>query len=126
MTTVSRLSPDEIGQKTCWRCAVVFRCGAQLDKQNCWCDDLPAIRPSAETSDCLCPTCLNEEIALQRPGRVDSDAVVAGAKNEAARASLVEGEDYYREGAAIVFTAAYHLRRGTCCGSGCRHCPYKA
>ena len=23
-----------------------------------------------------------------------------------------------------VFTAAYHLRRGTCCGSGCRHCPF--
>ncbi len=37
---------------------------------------------------------------------------------------LVEGEDFYREGAAIVFTAAYHLRRGYCCGSGCRHCPY--
>ncbi|MBX2974679.1 MAG: hypothetical protein KF721_01005 [Ignavibacteriaceae bacterium] len=23
-----------------------------------------------------------------------------------------------------VFTAYYHLRRGGCCGSGCRHCPY--
>ena len=38
---------------------------------------------------------------------------------------LVEGEDYYREGTAIVFTAQYHLRRGYCCGSGCRHCPYR-
>lgn len=38
---------------------------------------------------------------------------------------LVEGEDFYREGAAIVFTARYHLRRGFCCGSGCRHCPYE-
>ena len=37
---------------------------------------------------------------------------------------LVEGEDYYREGAFVVFTAAYHLRRGRCCESGCRHCPY--
>ena len=37
---------------------------------------------------------------------------------------LVEGEDFYREGAFVVFTAAYHLRRGRCCGSGCRHCPY--
>lgn len=25
----------------------------------------------------------------------------------------------------IVFTAAYHLKRGYCCGSGCRHCPWK-
>jgi hypothetical protein len=39
---------------------------------------------------------------------------------------LREGEDYYREGAALVFTARYHLRRGYCCGSGCRHCPYEA
>ncbi len=37
---------------------------------------------------------------------------------------LTEGEDFYREGPAIVFTALYHLRRGYCCGSGCRHCPY--
>jgi len=37
---------------------------------------------------------------------------------------LTEGEDFYREGAAIVFTARYHLRRGYCCASGCRHCPY--
>ncbi|MCA1620221.1 MAG: DUF5522 domain-containing protein [Acidobacteria bacterium] len=40
------------------------------------------------------------------------------------RPALVEGEDFYREGAYVVFTARYHLRRGFCCGSGCRHCPY--
>jgi hypothetical protein len=38
--------------------------------------------------------------------------------------SLVEGEDYYFEGEAIVFTALYHLRRGYCCENNCRHCPY--
>lgn len=36
-----------------------------------------------------------------------------------------EGEDFYREGAYVVFTARYHLRRGYCCESGCRHCPYR-
>ena len=40
-------------------------------------------------------------------------------------AILVEGEDYYSEGAVIVFTARYLLRRGYCCDSGCRHCPYQ-
>jgi hypothetical protein len=40
-----------------------------------------------------------------------------------ARAPL-EPEDYYYEGEFLVFTAAYHLKRGSCCGSGCRHCPY--
>jgi Family of unknown function (DUF5522) len=34
-------------------------------------------------------------------------------------------EDFYLEGPNLVFTAAYHLRRGSCCNSGCRHCPYK-
>ena len=38
---------------------------------------------------------------------------------------LVEGEDFYREGAYVVFTAQYHLKRGYCCESGCRHCPYR-
>jgi Family of unknown function (DUF5522) len=33
-------------------------------------------------------------------------------------------EDYYFEGSLMVFTAAYHLKRGSCCQSGCRHCPY--
>jgi hypothetical protein len=34
-------------------------------------------------------------------------------------------EDYYMEGEYMVFTAAYHLKRGSCCGSGCRHCPFR-
>lgn len=38
---------------------------------------------------------------------------------------LVEGEDFYWEGGLMVFTRAYHLKRGYCCGSGCRHCPYE-
>jgi len=33
--------------------------------------------------------------------------------------------DYYYEGPYLVFTAAYHVKRGYCCGSGCRHCPYR-
>jgi hypothetical protein len=36
----------------------------------------------------------------------------------------LEPEDYYFEGGLMVFTAAYHLKRGSCCHSGCRHCPY--
>jgi hypothetical protein len=37
----------------------------------------------------------------------------------------VEGVDYYVENGYWVFTAAYHLKRGNCCDSGCRHCPYR-
>ncbi len=39
--------------------------------------------------------------------------------------NLKEGEDYYitPEGYRC-FTEKYHLKRGYCCKSGCRHCPY--
>jgi hypothetical protein len=33
-------------------------------------------------------------------------------------------EDFYYEGSNLVFTAAYHRKRGFCCNSGCRHCPF--
>jgi uncharacterized protein DUF5522 len=39
-------------------------------------------------------------------------------------APALEPGDFYMEGPNLVFTAAYHLKRGYCCGSGCRHCPY--
>jgi len=31
---------------------------------------------------------------------------------------------YYIENGFYVFTEKYHLQRGYCCKSGCRHCPY--
>ncbi len=34
-------------------------------------------------------------------------------------------DDFYFEGPYMVFTAAYHLKRGYCCNSDCRHCPDK-
>jgi len=38
--------------------------------------------------------------------------------------SVEEGRDYYVENGLLVFTEHYLRRRGTCCRSGCRHCPY--
>jgi len=43
-----------------------------------------------------------------------------------AKTELQENLDYYIENGLYVFTAAYHLRRGYCCASRCRHCPYPA
>ncbi len=41
--------------------------------------------------------------------------------------SQLHQDDYYidPETGFIVFTASFHLKRGYCCGSGCRHCPYE-
>ncbi|WP_172956950.1 DUF5522 domain-containing protein [Thermus scotoductus] len=38
---------------------------------------------------------------------------------------LKEGEDFYWENGWLVFTEDYHRKRGYCCGSGCRHCPWR-
>ncbi len=47
------------------------------------------------------------------------------APGEAAVSAEMRPEDFYMDGPYLVFTAAYHLRRGYCCNSDCRHCPYK-
>jgi Family of unknown function (DUF5522) len=41
-------------------------------------------------------------------------------------AALRAGSDSYLDPSTglIVFTAGYLARRGTCCDTGCRHCPY--
>lgn len=79
----------------------------------CWClgvkvglECLRTIQEHFGNSACLCHNCLQ---------------AVAGDPAE----PPVEGRDYYLtpEG-LMVFTALYHLRRGRCCDSGCRHCPY--
>lgn len=38
---------------------------------------------------------------------------------------MKEGVDYYfNENGFMVFTAAYHLKRGYCCKNKCKHCPW--
>jgi hypothetical protein len=35
-------------------------------------------------------------------------------------------EDFYKSSEGyIIFTEKYHLKRGYCCKSGCKHCPYE-
>ncbi|MCX6292444.1 MAG: DUF5522 domain-containing protein [Bacteroidetes bacterium] len=37
-----------------------------------------------------------------------------------------EKEDFYlNDEGYVIFTEAYHLKRGYCCQSNCLHCPYK-
>ncbi|MDO9373741.1 MAG: DUF5522 domain-containing protein [Ferruginibacter sp.] len=40
--------------------------------------------------------------------------------------NLVEGVDYYLNTQGyVVFTSAYHIKKGFCCGNGCKHCPFE-
>jgi len=38
--------------------------------------------------------------------------------------SLEEDDFYMNEEGNLVFTEKYLLKRGYCCESGCKHCPY--
>ena len=40
------------------------------------------------------------------------------------RSKLTEEDYYISEEGFIVFTEAYHLKRGYCCKSNCKHCAY--
>lgn len=57
------------------------------------------------------------------PDEPAADPRVRAAHDAAVRAGKAgyvdPGSGYF------VFTAAYLAARGTCCGSGCRHCPYR-
>lgn len=113
-------------QKRCSRCNASFSCGPAGARGHCWCEDLPHVSlAAAADQDCLCPECLAKAIGKLSLAKDEAPGVTARAGTAAASPPvLVEGEDYYREGAAIVFTSRYLSRRGYCCESGCRHCPY--
>lgn len=36
----------------------------------------------------------------------------------------LKDDEFYMEAGKFVLTERYHLRRGHCCGNGCRHCPF--
>ena len=106
-------------------CRVAKGC---LYKGACWCHEIIVpghiLRRLAEgwvEPACLCRPCL-ETIARVARGLDDTDAVMVEVYRQVPGMRM--DEDYYLENGNVVFTAAYHLKRGSCCGSGCRHCPY--
>lgn len=38
---------------------------------------------------------------------------------------MTTADFYLNEDGLMVFTEAYHLKRGYCCKNKCRHCPWK-
>ncbi|MES2803536.1 MAG: cysteine-rich CWC family protein [Bdellovibrionota bacterium] len=101
-----------MAKKICERCHSEFDCGAANDEAAggnlpCWCLQLPLAQNIPKNfSDCLCAKCLNEFINIQTSAPTN------------------EPDYYFDTNGLMVFSQAYHLKRGCCCGSGCRHCPY--
>jgi hypothetical protein len=91
-------------------------CTTDAYKGPCWCtkvkipEELLARVPAElRNRACICRKCVTQfhrEQASHQP------------------AARVLPRDFYFENGLIVFTSEYHLRRGYCCGNGCRHCPY--
>lgn len=98
---------SETTPKICANCGQRFGCGVDSGA-GCWCAAWPqAFAKPDPARDCFCPECLSAQLK----------------KNRSVEA--VEGEDYYFENGLLVMTAAYHIKRGSCCGNGCVWCPYE-
>lgn len=89
--------------------------GGDPGPKPCWCESvsIPAevlvgIPPALQGKACLCQACTRSD-----PG------------DSASTPDETEADSYFTEDGRMVFTRAYHLRRGYCCGSGCRHCPFE-
>ncbi len=103
----------------CKRCQKEFECRVD-DILHCQCSGI-ALHPSTisflgKTSwGCLCISCLEE---------IDATIQSLSGEEFPNPNELKAGDHYYIENGLWVFTERYHLLRGHCCKSGCRHCPY--
>ena len=61
---------------------------------------------------------------LVRVGLVKSNNTNTTNLNQKGESQKLSPVDYYIENGKYVFTEQFHLKRGHCCGSGCRHCPF--
>lgn len=103
----------------CKRCNKSFECKVG-DISRCQCKAAAVSTTTIEFLEktswgCLCVNCLKQ-----------IDRTIASLRNEVFPTSsdMKEGIHFYIENGLFVFTERYHLLRGTCCESGCRHCPF--
>ena len=116
-------------EKTCSCCGIVFGCSTEDNGNSCWCNRYPPLFTPDPVINCMCPQCLHEATKEKIDAYVAEMTVEKALNNNIAKElppskQLIQGIDYYIENLNFVFTAWYHLRRGYCCKSGCRHCPY--
>ena len=114
--------------KICSGCQSAFGCGNISAEEQCWCNDFPPIFNISEGSDCLCPNCFKEACENKIETYIETITPETALTNQVAllpkKEKLIEGIDYYIENGNYVFKAWFHLKRGSCCENGCRHCPY--
>jgi len=114
--------------KICSSCDSAFSCGDISVENKCWCNEYPPIFNLSEGGDCLCPACFKEACIDKIDAYVETMTPKKALQNKALSLpkteKLIEDIDFYIENGNHVFTTWFHLKRGTCCGNNCRHCPY--
>ena len=103
--------------KVCPRCKDELSCSSQ----NILACECTSIKLSENTNeflrktnyDCLCNSCL-----------VDLNNKTAYISALGLSEELIENRDFYYENGFVVFTELYHMIKGKCCKSNCRHCAY--
>lgn len=111
--------------KNCAKCDKEFHCG---NPGVCWCSEFPYI-PFDSTEDCLCKECLTEIQKVKIESFIDSNPLQESIKLAADYYNpdnLIENIDYSVENGKWVFSRWFLLKRGFCCDSGCRNCPYNS
>ena len=109
-----------MNKKNCQRCGINFECLPE-DIQNCGCSKVELQNSTLEylsktRYDCLCNKCLSELDKL-----VEKSIAL---KENSKKGELTEDVHFYHENRLVVFTELFHISRGYCCQSGCRHCGY--
>ncbi len=94
----------------------------------CWCNEssvpshiLKFVAEKLETA-CFCRRCF-DSLAYYAQYSLDPVEILDCLYQEI-RNDPKSPDFYYDDLGRMVFTAAFHLRRGHCCENSCRHCPY--
>jgi len=113
--------------KNCSICQKEFTCGTTQTGESCWCTNYPTIMPVGLEQDCRCPTCLARVIGKRIEEQIHSknhEEMIVLAEQYKNNHPPIEHIDYTIEDGLQVFSHWHHLKRGSCCGNDCRHCPY--
>ena len=113
--------------KHCPNCNTEFTCKTGQDAASCWCMRYPAVIAIEDGQACYCPDCLAKLASKKISKRLLTlplEEAVTLARRYRSDSALIEHIDYSLEAGNLVFSPWYHLKRGSCCGNGCHHCPY--
>lgn len=113
--------------RACSKCQTLLICGAAQTGESCWCAVYPAVMTIPAQQDCLCEQCLSRTLQEKIAEFINTSTqqqAMAVARQYRDEGQLIQGIDYSIEQDNYVFTRWYHLKRGSCCQSGCKNCPY--